>query len=45
MVMQVYQAADLSAEENRPIDIAWPASNARSATESEAVGARTTFPK
>src|SRR6202162_2880093 len=26
MVMQVYQAADLSAEANRPIDIVWPAS-------------------
>jgi hypothetical protein len=45
MVMQVYQAADLSAEENRPVDIAWPASKSGSTTESEAVGARTTFPK
>jgi hypothetical protein len=45
MVMQVYQAADQSAEENRPIDIQWPASKSASTTESETVGVRATFPK
>ena len=44
MVMQVYQAADQSAEENRPIDIAWPATDRRSAGETDFVGARTTAP-
>ena len=41
MVMQVYQAADQSAEENRPIDIVWPNAE-RSSGEKEAVGSRTT---
>jgi predicted dehydrogenase len=45
MVMQVYQAADLSAEENRPVDIAWPSSRSGGAKESEAVSVRATFPK
>jgi hypothetical protein len=40
MVMQVYQAADQSAEENRPIDIAWPEGGAPSA-ENDYVGVRT----
>jgi predicted dehydrogenase len=44
MVMQVYQAADQSAEENRPIDIVWPAEARRRAGENEFVGARTTAP-
>jgi hypothetical protein len=44
MVMQVYQAADRSAEENRPIDIVWPASELRVAGENEYVGVRTTAP-
>jgi hypothetical protein len=39
MVMQVYQAADQSAEENRPIDIVWPAAE-RGSREKEAVGVR-----
>ena len=43
MVMQVYQAADQSAEENRPIDIAWP-NMSRRASEAEAVGVRTGAP-
>jgi hypothetical protein len=42
--MQVYQAADQSAEENRPIDIVWPAEARRRAGENEFVGARTTAP-
>ena len=36
MVMQVYQAADQSAEENRPIDIVWPAKD-QSARQTEYV--------
>jgi scyllo-inositol 2-dehydrogenase (NAD+) len=44
MVMQVYQAADQSAEENRPIDIAWPAPEFRPAREADFVGARTPAP-
>jgi predicted dehydrogenase len=40
MVMQVYQAADQSAEENRPIDIAWPEAGVRPA-ENDFVGVRT----
>jgi len=39
MVMQVYQAADQSAEEGRPIDIAWPAADQRRAGESDFVSA------
>jgi hypothetical protein len=41
MVMQVYQAADQSAEENRPIDIVWPGMNGSAATENDFVGVRT----
>ncbi len=44
MVMQVYQAADQSAEENRPIDIAWPASDRRVAAESDFAAVRTAAP-
>ena len=44
MVMQVYQAADQSAEENRPIDIVWPAKDRRPGGETDFVGARTTAP-
>jgi predicted dehydrogenase len=40
MVMQVYQAADQSAEENRPIDIVWPATGHPSGPEKEAVEVR-----
>jgi hypothetical protein len=40
MVMQVYQAADQSAEENRPVDIAWPDANKRTAAEKDFVGVR-----
>jgi hypothetical protein len=43
MVMQVYQAADRSAEENRPIDIAWPVAR-RTAGEAEFAGTRSTAP-
>ena len=39
MVMQVYQAADQSAEEGRPIDIVWPASDRRPAGRTDFVGA------
>jgi predicted dehydrogenase len=44
MVMQVYQAADQSAEENRPIDIVWPAADRGRTGENDFVGARTTAP-
>jgi predicted dehydrogenase len=44
MVMQVYQAADQSAEENRPIDIVWPAAERHSAGETDFVGVRTAAP-
>ncbi len=44
MVMQVYQAADLSAEENRPVDIVWPAATAGRAGNTDLVGARATTP-
>ena len=44
MVMQVYQAADQSAEENRPIDIVWPTADRRRAGETDFVGARVTAP-
>ncbi|HXC33470.1 MAG TPA: Gfo/Idh/MocA family oxidoreductase [Verrucomicrobiae bacterium] len=40
MVMQVYQAADLSAEENRPVDIVWPNAARGPAREGEFVGVR-----
>ena len=40
---QVYQAADQSAEENRPIDIVWPNAK-RGSGENEAVGVRTGAP-
>jgi hypothetical protein len=43
MVMQVYQAADQSAEENRPIDIVWP-NVERGSGEKEAVGVRASAP-
>jgi scyllo-inositol 2-dehydrogenase (NAD+) len=43
MVMQVYQAADQSAEENRPIDIVWPNAERRSG-EKETVGVRASAP-
>src|ERR1700691_4766697 len=43
MVMQVYQAADQSAEENRPIDIVWPIAE-RSSREKETVGVRASAP-
>jgi scyllo-inositol 2-dehydrogenase (NAD+) len=39
MVMQVYQAADQSAEEGRPIDIVWPASDRRPTVRTDFVGA------
>ena len=45
MVMQVYQAADQSAEENRPIDIVWPAADRGSSGETDFVGVRTTVPE
>ena len=44
MVMQVYQAADQSAEENRPIDIAWPAKDQGRGGGTDFVGARTAAP-
>ena len=44
MVMQVYQAADQSAEENRPIDIVWPEASSRAAAENDFVGVRTHLP-
>jgi len=44
MVMQVYQAADQSAEENRPIDIVWPVSDRQAAGEKEIVGVRASAP-
>ena len=44
MVMQVYQAADQSAEENRPIDIAWPARSGARAGEADFVGVRAAAP-
>jgi len=40
MVMQVYQAADQSAEENRPIDIEWPSPNRSRARENHVVETR-----
>jgi hypothetical protein len=40
--MQVYQAADQSAEENRPIDIVWQ--QAERSGEKETVGVRTSAP-
>src|SRR5580704_13231181 len=43
MVMQVYQAADQSAEENRPVDIVWP-NAARRSGEKESVGVRASAP-
>src|ERR1700732_3953240 len=43
MVMQVYQAADQSAEENRPIDIVCPNAE-RSSGEKEVVGVRASAP-
>jgi hypothetical protein len=43
MVMQVYQAADQSAEENRPIDIVWPIAE-RGSREKETVGVRAGAP-
>ena len=43
MVMQVYQAADQSAEENRPIDIVWPKAE-RANGEKEIVGIRAGAP-
>jgi scyllo-inositol 2-dehydrogenase (NAD+) len=44
MVMQVYQAADQSAEENRPVDIAWPGEKQRVAAEKDFVGVRAQSP-
>jgi scyllo-inositol 2-dehydrogenase (NAD+) len=45
MVMQVYQAADQSAEENRPIDIAWPAARKHETKETDYVGVRNSAPE
>jgi myo-inositol 2-dehydrogenase/D-chiro-inositol 1-dehydrogenase len=44
MVMQVYQAADQSAEEGRPIEIVWPASDRRPAGRADFVGASPAAP-
>ena len=44
MVMQVYQAADQSAEENRPIDIVWPPADVRRSHESDFAGVHATSP-
>ena len=44
MVMQVYQAADQSAEEGRPIEIAWPARDRPRAGQTDLVGAGTKAP-
>ena len=44
MVMQVYQAADQSAEENRPIDIDWPPVDVRRSRDNDFAGARATSP-
>jgi hypothetical protein len=41
--MQVYQAADQSAEENRPIEIVWPHADRRSG-EKESVGVQASAP-
>lgn len=40
MVMQVYQAADQSAEEGRPIDIVWPAQDSDPDAKANLVGVR-----
>ena len=44
MVMQVYQAADQSAAENRPVDIQWPDQKQQRAVEKEFVGAAPATP-